>query len=252
MDQTLARNAPLAPVGGDVATLVTRAEALCRTVASRDLGETPLYILPQSSLPPECGAGDHCYGFTVPSLDLYLAPHIPHYRGRAPCLVINDLALSEDFDPEDLEYLLPAYVLHELAHILERPALYQERRDADPDLIRFEALVVADTTARPPRNDLPAYFGHEQAFIRVALHVSHRAELAGFKVAPAVLCAGYRYGLSHAERYVESLGNEPEQMLGNLFRDILAIPPPAAFAALWAEDQRFYHERFPLEKGRVP
>jgi hypothetical protein len=235
--------------GGDGATLAAEAEALCRAVAGRDLASVPLYIVAQSSLPPEAGSGDHCYGYTTPSLDLYLRPHLPHWIGRGPCMVINDLALAEDHHADDLQYVVQCCVLHELAHILDRPALFADRTDADPLKLQFEALVVADATGRAPSIDVPAYYGHGASFIRIALHLCHRATRHGVDVGPGALCAGYRFGLSPAFRYQAALGDEPARMADWLISDILAAQPPPAFTELWNQDLADYHDRFPLPPG---
>lgn len=252
MNQDRKQNAPVANVGESVANLCRAAESLCRAVAGRDLGGAPLYIVAQSSLPPECGSGDQCRAYTTPSLDLYLADHIPNYRGRGPCMVISDLVVAHDFEPADLPYVVSTLVLHELAHILCRPALYDERPGVDPELIEFESLAVADAVASPPRNDLPAYFGHGAEFIRVALHLCHRAERCGVVIPPSAVCAGHRYGLAPALEYQDALGDEPERLAYLLFRDILASLPPHEFTHLWTTDVFEYHERFPHLKGTNP
>ena len=249
MSQVTHDNATAGALGSDGATLAAEAEGLCRAVAFRDLAGVPLYIVSQSSLPAEAGSGDHCYGYTTPSLDLYLRPHLPNWRGRGPCMVINDLALAEDFDADDLEYVIQCCVLHELAHILDRPAQFADRTDADPLKLQFEALVVADSTGRPPRLDLPAYFGHEASFVRIALHLCHRASRHGAAIGPGAVCAGYRFGLSPAFRYQDALGDEPDRMADWLISDILAAQPPPAFSGLWTDDLAAYHDRFPLPPG---
>jgi hypothetical protein len=232
-----------------VATLLARAEALCHAVAGRDLGGTPLYIVPQSALPAGHYAGDYHFGFTTPSLDLYLRNYIPIWRGRGPCMVINDLGFADDFDPVDLDYVVPTGVLHELAHVLDRPELFADRTGADPNKLLFESQVIANSTKRPPRDDLPAYFGHEVAFIRIALHLCHRVERAGVTIAPAAICAGHRYGLSHATDYQDALGEEPACCADMLFSDIAATNPPPAFSQLWAQDFVSFHNRFPHFQG---
>jgi len=48
----------------------------------------------------------------------------PAIAAREPCLVVNDLALREDgADDEFCELYFQAAVLHELAHVLQRPRL---------------------------------------------------------------------------------------------------------------------------------
>src|SRR5690606_34581268 len=102
----------------------------------------------------------------------------------------------------------------------------------------------------PVRNDIPAYFGHGLDFIRIALHLNHRANTLGMSVASNILCAGYRYGLSPAWRYAEVLGDEPARLHQMPFREIRLLAPPPAFSCLWHEDLHAYHQRFLLQKGR--
>src|SRR5690606_4370689 len=71
MSQVTHQNATAGHPGDDMAKTLADAEALCRAVAGRDLDGIPLYLVPQSILPPECGSGDHCYAYTLGSLDLY-------------------------------------------------------------------------------------------------------------------------------------------------------------------------------------
>ena len=238
--------------GDDVAKILADAEALCHAVAGRDLGETPLYVVPQSSLPAECGDGDYAYGYTTPSLDIYLASHIPDYRGRGPCMVINDIGLAEDYEPVDIAYLTQATVLHELAHILDRPMLFEDRSGVDPNKLLFESLVVANATQLPSRADIPLYFGHGHSFIRISLHLCHRAQQAGVHISTAAICAGHRYGLSHASFYAEALGDEPARCADMTFSQIMATKPPPAFSHRWRVDFIEYHDRFPLQKGLNP
>jgi hypothetical protein len=249
MSQVTHDNATAGALCVDGATLAVEAEGLCRSIAGHVLAGVPLYIVSQSSLPPEAGTGAHCYGYTTPSLDLYLRPHLRNWRGRGPCMVINDLALAEDHHADDLRYVIQCCVLHELAHILDRPALFADRTYADPERLQFEALVVADVTGRPSRLDLPTYFGHEASFIRIALHLCHRASRHGVAISPGAVCAGYRFGLLPAFRYQDALGDEPDQMADWLISDILAAQPPPAFSQLWTDDVAAYHDRFPLPPG---
>lgn len=254
----------------DVDALCVRAEAACRAVAARDLAGVPLYIVPQSRLPDHLGGRSVCNGFTTPSLDLYLQDVIgPAWRGRGPCMVINDVGdqplgrsvrqaalpwgdrrSAENGSDElvghcvpqvaadDLELDFLRIVLHELAHILQRPELYRDRHGTESARIAFEALVLGDCVASEPASepDPRPFSGHEADFIRIALHLRHRAEMAGVLVPLFGYCAGTPYGLSHANRYRQALGNEPRRLAGERFRDILATPYPKAFWRLWTTD----------------
>lgn len=221
-----------------------RLEAFCRDLAGADLGDLPLYIVPQSTLPPQCGSGNDCYGYFTPSLDLYLREHIPNFRGRGPCMVINDVALREDHADEDLDYVMHACVLHELAHILDWPLVYPEPVNVDPQKLMFEALVVAKATGRPARVEVPRYYGHEASFIRIALHLVYRAERFGMAISPAAVYASHRYGVSHISEYLDALDEEPANCADKTIRQIVAEDPPRAFSELWNSDLIAYQQRF--------
>jgi hypothetical protein len=221
----------------DFDAIIATGHALCRTIAARDLGDLPLYIVRQSAIATAFGAADACSAYTTPSLDLYLADRIQNYRGRGPCMVVNDLALLADVHPEDLENVTLGTIVHELAHILDRPALYDERRDVEPDRIQFESLVLAEAITRPrPTPQVPPYHGHGASFIRIALHLRHRAWQNGVHLLANELCGGSRYGLSPGSAYKGALGDEPRRLAHLTFKQIAAIEPPAAFTQLWADD----------------
>jgi hypothetical protein len=227
-------NATGANVGERVATLCRRAEVLCRRIVPRDLGDTPLYIVPLSQIRSMLGGPCACDGFTSPSLDLYLRNDIgPAWRGRGPCMVVNDLDLDCE-DPEDIELAVLATVLHELAHILERPRLFNERRDVEPARLLFESIVMASYVQDPlpetAQNE--SRLQHGDRFLRTALHLCHRAGRVGTVVAPALVCPNRQYGLSKANAYRDALGNEPERMAGSTIPEMLRTPAPGAFARL--------------------
>ena len=113
------------------------------------------------------------------------------------------------------------------------------------DRIEFETMVIANA-ARHESRPLPTpYFGHEEQFIRIALHLHYRAALAGVDTIPNLLCAGRRYCLSHAHRYIEAIGDEPADLLELPFAEISRSPPPEAFIALWLNDVSRYLECCP-------
>jgi hypothetical protein len=207
MSQLAAPVATPANVGDDMAALVAKGERLSRRVAGPDLAGTPKYVVCQSTIAHEFGRAEGCEGYTSPSLDLYLADHIPGYCGRGSCFVVDDLMLRED-RTDDLAYWFNAIVLHELAHVLVRPALYEDRTGEDPNKIRFEALCMGDITSRPEMVAGPPYRDHEDPFIRAVLHLRHRAESAGTPIAPSALFNCRNLGLSRPERFAAALADE--------------------------------------------
>ena len=88
--------------------------------------------------------------------------------------------MAEDLDPEDLKYATHAVVLHELAPILDREVLCDERRVEQVEKIHFESLVVANATRQSPRSELPPNTGHGPCFLRLVVYLAHRANVAGF------------------------------------------------------------------------
>ena len=238
-----------ANLGDDGGDLWQQAEWLCRAVAGRDLAGKPLYIVSQSRM-PDLGFASDLHGVTSPTMDLFVREYVDAYQGRGPAMVINDAEIREYHHPGDVEYIFFSVVLHELAHILERPQLHSDRPvDDDPQHIKYDALVIADATNRPPPVGVPAYHGHDHVFIRVCLHLAHRAEKAGVAVHPNVFCGGRSYGLFPATAYQDALGDEPSELSDLKFQDILAIDPPAAFTKLWLDDVERHHQLYLPSKG---
>jgi hypothetical protein len=239
MSRVSEHNASVATVDAQWPDFVARAKSLCRTVASRDLAGLPLYILLQSEVADLMGRENFSDGYTTPNLDLNLRSCIGDaWLGRGPCMVVNDVSIAGEHFPEDVEIVAISTVLHELAHILDRPMPVDLLSVPSDDRIEFETLVIANA-ARHEYRPLPtAYFGHEDAFIRIALHLHYRANAIGVKTIPNLLCAGRRYRLSHAHRYIEALGDEPSDLVDLSFAEISRSPPPEAFTHLWLSDVR--------------
>ena len=164
--------------------------------------------------------------------------------------MINDIALAEDFDPEDLEYATRAVVLHELAHILDRALLCEERHDEPVEKIQFESLVVSHATRQSPRLELPPYAGHRHSFLRLVVHLAHRANVAGFDTSPAAIFAGHRHRLSPASLYQDALGDEPIQQINSRLRDLPSVALPSRFLEVWNSDVQYY-ERHASIRNRV-
>lgn len=156
-------------------------------------------------------------------------------------MVVDDTQFTDQMEIRDVESAVAGITLHELAHVLQRPALFRDRQNEVPAKLMYEALCVGHIVATEPAPDSPAattkpYFGHEADFIRVALHLRHRAEQAGVLVPLYCYCAGTLYGLSHPNRYREALGDEPARLADASFREIIATSFPEAFSRLWAAD----------------
>ncbi len=226
----------------NIDAILARTETLCRRIAPKDLRDMPLYIVKQSIVPAKFGGASVADGYTCPCADLYLKDVIGSaWRGRGACMVVDDTQFTEQMDTRDIESAVAGTVLHELAHILERPAIYRNRQGAEPAKLIYEALCVGHIVATEPAPDSPLatakpYLGHEAGFIRVALHLRHRAEAAGALVPLFGFCAGNLYGLSHPNFYRAALGDEPARLADASFKEIIATPYPEEFSRLWAAD----------------
>ncbi|HAN97031.1 MAG TPA: hypothetical protein DCQ98_06165 [Planctomycetaceae bacterium] len=226
----------------DIDAILSDAERLCRTIAGDDLETVPVYLLPQSRLPVGL-ATKHHYAFTHPRADLIYREHIPMWRGRGPCAVINDLGIAEDFEVDDHAYVITALVLHELAHMLDRPALFDQQGCDDPNRLKFDAMVLAETSQRAALGGVPAYWGHGPSFLRIAIHLAYRACRAGFAVRPAGVVATSRLGLSPMAGYEETLGDEPRRLRHSSLRQLAVTPPPHAFTRQWRTDLRRFQDQ---------
>lgn len=233
------QNATWANVGERVADLCIEATAVCGAIVASDLADTPLYIVPLSRVGGVLGGPAECFGFTSPSLDLYLRNDIgDSWRGRGACMAINDLRYTADLDPKYVDLDFFGIVLHELAHIVERPLLFHERQDVEPARLLFESIVMAYYVQEPPpavASELPLHH-HDHRFIRAALHLRHRADAVGMEAAPWLVCPTRDHGLSHWRAYNDALGDEPCLMFETSIRDVLAMPAPEEFSRLWADD----------------
>jgi hypothetical protein len=222
----------------DVEAMCIKAEILCRTLAPKDLGDMPLYVVQQSAVPSEIGGNCVDYAFTSPCLDLYLRDVIgPAWRGRGGCMVINDTEFGE-MQADDIGREFLALVLHELAHILERPAVYRERVNESPVRIQFEAFVLGREVSQevPVEQEEFAFIGHGLDFIRIVLHLCHRINAIGLLMSPWQIYNTRSFDLSHINQYRHALGDEPVCLTQNSFREILSTLYPEEFSRLWAED----------------
>lgn len=228
----------LANVAKPVAALCDRAVALCRHIAPLDLAGLPIYVVPQSTIAAQFGDAASTYGYTMQWLDWLLRDQIgTAWQGRGPCIVVNDLAMTEDLGP-DIEAAFLATVIHELAHVFERDMRYDARPDISADRLVFERLKLAHDVEQPvPECErVRTYHQHDQRFIRAMLHLRHRAERLGARLAPALLFNDGPAVYVTPSDYLLALQNEPERRIDAGIREILASPVPPAFARLWADE----------------
>jgi hypothetical protein len=218
--------------------LCKKAEELCKKLAHHELANVPMYVVSQSRLTPDVGAVSVCHAFTSPSLDLHLREAIGRdWRGRGACVVVNDEGLRRDF-PDSFETRFLGTIIHELAHILERPSPYRPRPDADAKKLHSESLQIAAVVSGPPTpNEIETpWYGHEARFIRIAVHLWHRSKTHHVILRPSELLTSEYYALSPARWYAIAIEAEARQMAGATFREICPRKSPDAFRRLWTKD----------------
>lgn len=231
----------LANVAKPVAALCDKAVALCRHIAPLDLAGLPIYVVPQSAIAAKFGNADATYGYIFTWLDWVLREEIgASWEGRGPCMVINDIAMRQDM-PGSIEALFLSTVIHELSHVFERGMRFDSTPDISPDRVIFEQLRMAHEVKNPVPESGQArtYHQHGQRFIRAMLHLRHRAEAHGVRLAPAILFNDGPAIFATAFDYLLALQNEPERMFDASIAEILASHVPPAFERLWLKESEF-------------
>lgn len=238
-------------------SLSAQAERLCRALAP-DVARGPFYVVLRPDLPPEYQGGvGGALALTSRHLDLMLRPTLERqrrWRGRGPAILLDPVAIATDAGHRvqpARRRVFPAVVmglvLHELAHVVD---LGMHKNDAEPDtdLIRFGRLTLAAdlTGTEAPTNGPGAampWRGHEWPFIRIAMHLAHRAAAMGVAVTASDVFDAGDYGLSPTHRYVATIGDEPALLASRSIATINSVPPPAALVDLWQADMRAWKSR---------
>ena len=89
--------------------------------------------------------------------------------------------------------------------------------------------------AKPTKEPIP-WLTHHGRFIRVMLHIAHRAKSGGMLVDLPIAFCGKNYGLSHIKKYAAALGDEPQKKDWQTVAEVVATPMPEKFKKLWTAD----------------
>ena len=244
--------------GSDAADLCRRLEPALVALAPRDL--TEIYVVPQSALPGDEQrkvAGTWCEGYTSPWLTAILRPYIPHWRGPAPLIVLNDVASRKlaiaygrttfsDTSPEIFLYRIIDSAIHETAHCLARERLFCN--DPPPPGIEecIAAKLIADDLAPPSGAGAACPFsGHGPEFIRAAVHLTERARRLGFDTLGYGVACGEDYAVSTLPAYRDALRPELDALPSVSIPLLLTLPEPEPFTRLWLDDMQAWNERNP-------
>ncbi len=247
---------PMSPPGDDATgTLTRRAEALCLAVAP-ELRGRPFYVMLTSDL-PAAERSRTTAGHVSPTMDLYLRPHLgERWRGRGPAMVVHDCLLRDEIAATLEEYSerlrdvaeprlwavgLPNFyrlVLHELGHVFALGGRYEPLGTAGQGAIRSNGYsrLVADIDRRieaDPNLDRQRPYHSPANWLRLVIHLQHRAAALGVAVAPEPT---ERWHCSPFPDYVRALGDEPERFAGLPVAEILQRPLPAEYRRLVLSD----------------
>jgi hypothetical protein len=214
----------------------------CRKAAAADLGDRPLYCVLQSEVGESTGGS--LWGFYDCDSDVVYRDAIPDWRGRGPCIFIDDTRLSEGCDPRVFAPLFFNVVFHEFCHWIEdwqeTPPPPSRKRIEQKSKLFSRALANATTTTKLQADP---WVWHGLPFLRSCIHLAYRLRRIGENVTPAGLLVGNSYGLSRIETYARALDREPRRMRRLPIHRALTLPAPVQFQQLFAGDVARWHER---------
>jgi hypothetical protein len=256
-DTSNPQNAPDAKLEPPTGPTVSEIETLLRRIAPADCGSRPIYVALTSEMPPDLRPSGSVYGFHSVCLDLSFKSwltDVGRWRGRGPAIGINDLEIlreanelaGSDRELRDELYRgrMLAIALHEWSHALERPfdlrTLPNEiaaEIETDSKAAVLQWIADADRPYDPSAEVPPQWLGHEAQFIRILLHVAHRAERFVGRLPDRFLFSSLNYSLSGLWCYRAELRREIEAFDSSLcFDDLRKCHPPKSFIELWRDD----------------
>ena len=230
----------------------TRAEteSLCRRLAAPDLSGTPLYVVNKSALPAEFRDGCTT-GMTGAFIDVIARPAVEQWEGRGVAAVIDDewawhyaaTLIGVCGNAAHAELAREVYIaiaLHELAHLSVADFYRSVPNDpalAEAAVLNYRRSLAGETPPNAGPGAVIPFAFHGWDFIRVALHLCHRAanQARVFVAWPDVI-DHHAYRVSPPWKYRAALGREPQRMERVPISQVNRTRPPTAFARLWRSD----------------
>jgi hypothetical protein len=196
----------------------------------------PLYLLDAADV----GANGDFFGCHSLLLDIQVRSRLKargEWFGRGPVILIDVRRIRDHFrkigaTARDIRKKTLAVVLHEHIHSqVGRPPISEQETDASlarmPETaayLRTAPIRVGldDAAVAPWKDHCGLVFG------RGAVHMAHRATQAGLRFTVGDLWASALiHDLGPHCEYVEALGDEPAQRIGDSLRQIINSPAPA-------------------------
>ncbi len=213
---------------------------------SRELNGLPCYVLHSVELPPEDLPLERFLAFTsVVASDRYET-----FLQARGCWKGSGFAVVLSPDGWQLsDFGIRHVLIHELAHYLQHsgngqpqahcPVLSNLAKWVDPKRITEMVREAANSWWGPRFGECPPWVvgDHAGKWIRLALHLGHRADLQGFPFDPSrAFVAGPHYGLSHPAKYQQALTGELWERRWDPLAEIMATPAPDEFNSLFLRD----------------
>jgi hypothetical protein len=230
--------------------------AACRAAAFADLAGRPLYVV-------LTGEADGLrlwrgtLGLYWGNCDLAARAALEaagRWRGRGPAFLLNHRSLAltaRGLAPAARRAAIRSKAvgtgLHELAHALREPP---READPDPGRVTFQRAVAELHERRGARigevfGDAapPPFWGHDLGWLRLALHLHHRAARAGINVTAREVFDSDDYQLSPTEQYLFAVGPELNYFLGWRLAEVLTMPAPVGLEDLYRADMERWKAR---------
>ncbi len=204
-----------------------------RKMLTSILGER-VYIAFASELGLKCHG--RLAGLTAVGLSALVRESMPEqYVGPLPAIaVVDDDLRSGKYKADGAAVLFDAIVLHEASHIVTSAVTSEICPDDDNEELRD--LVQVPWREWKSHSGPVLWTGHDWKFIRSLCHLHHRMESRGHWVSPDLAFSHENYGLSPAEEYAETLGDECRSKDWLPLSEALGGPMPAKFQKLWQDD----------------
>lgn len=188
-----------------------------------ELAGRPLYVVLTSQKNHHKGINELV--IVADDLDLALRSEIDDWRGRAPCMLVEDrVALYGDdllYQSAQLGLILQGAAHRLLIGLIPKVDFYATT---------FSASELSDAESNE--------CGRVDAeVIALCLHLHHRAELMGHRVSPSMVLDTKSHGLSPMSAYRDAMADDLEACENLSFTEIAALPVPYAVQKLYASDK---------------
>ena len=179
-------------------------------------------------------------GLHSPRLHRWLRSYIPNWSGPAPTMLIDDATITNDCGGRwgEMQERFTAIAVHELAHVVCTPGLYDRDVDLPAGVTELVRQVFKESVATKSTfySGVSPRIGHGPEFLRACCHLVHRMQQRGWETRLPQVIDNDFYSLSSTSLYRNALGDEPSRLADWPITSIATIPPPQKFLDQWNAD----------------